>query len=128
MFRHIAVHDPAAVMGKHTQNKYDRNVAVCIVKKSIETSSPPRSSRNALQFCGGGLVFLGIHQDTVRSEMSTPGFRSSPCTGGAPLGGDLSLLRSAAGKCGIEARVALLISRQRAVPVLPYNSLTQILD
>jgi len=71
-----------------------RNVAVGTVKKSIDTSSPTRLSGNALRFCDGGLLLLGIQRDTVRSEMSIPSFKSSPCTLGAPHNGlDFAILR-----------------------------------
>lgn len=64
-----------------------RNVAVGTVKKSIDTSSPMWLSRNALQFCDGGFVLLGIHRDTVRCEMSIPSFSSFPCILGLPQSG-----------------------------------------
>ena len=37
--------------------------------------------------CDVGSFLLGMYRDTVRSEMSIPGFRSSPCTSGAPHNG-----------------------------------------
>jgi hypothetical protein len=71
-----------------------RNVAVGTVKKSMDTSCPTWLSRNALQFCDGGFLLPGIHRETVRSEMSIPSFKSSPCTLGAPHSGfDLAIFR-----------------------------------
>ena len=69
-------------------------MAVGTVKKSIDTSSSTWLSRNALQVWDGGFVLLGIHRETVLSEMSIPSFRSSPCTRGAPHHGlDFAIFR-----------------------------------
>jgi len=43
--------------------------------------------RNVIQVCVGLLSFFGINRETVRSEISKPSFRNSPCTRGAPHNG-----------------------------------------
>ncbi len=63
------------------------NCSVGTVKKSMETNWPTWLVRKVFHVWDGSLFCFGIKRETVRSEISTPSFRSSPWIRGAPQSG-----------------------------------------